>query len=107
MDMTTVCCKLPCGIILDHPNDPSKKIALHGRNRAMLVGQEYGTTEVDSSAWDAWYAAHSGSKLLQSGAVFAAKNAKTLEKMVEDFVDRKTGFEPTPQDGMGVQTMGA
>jgi hypothetical protein len=51
MESVTVCCRLPNGIVLEHPSEPDKKIHLAGRNKASIIGQDYGVTELDVSVW--------------------------------------------------------
>ena len=42
----TIGCKLPHGIVLDHPLDTSKKVELKGKNSSLIIGAEYGTTVI-------------------------------------------------------------
>ncbi len=41
-------CRLPHGIILDHPLDASKKCTLQGLNKSTIIGATYKTNEVES-----------------------------------------------------------
>ena len=99
----TIGCKLPHGIVLDHPLDPSKKVELRGKNRSLIIGAEYGTTEVDGEFWETWKTVHAGFPALRSGAIFEAKNASELAAVAAELEDETTGFEPMSQDAQGVK----
>jgi hypothetical protein len=105
MESVTVCCRLPNGIVLEHPSEPDKKIHLAGRNKASIIGQDYGVTELDVSVWEALSNNYKNSLMMKSGTIYAAKNIKTLERMSDEFKDSKTGFEPMPQNTAGISTM--
>lgn len=98
-----VCCKLPNGIVLQHPIEKERTVTLKGKSKAVIVGADYGTTMVDQDFWNDWYAANSQSGRefapLKSGAIFVAKDGKDAEAKAKDFKERKTGFEGlTPKD---------
>lgn len=99
----TVGCKLPYGIILDHPLDPDKKVALNGKNKALIIGADYGTTEVDGEFWETWKTVHKDFPAVRSGAIFEARNTTELAAVAEELKDEKTGFEPMPQTAQGVK----
>ena len=99
----TIGCKLPHGIILDHPLDPDKKVELKGKNGSMIVGAPYGTTEVDGEFWETWKTVHKDFPALRSGAIFEAANASELTAVAAELEDEKTGFEPMPQEAQGVK----
>ena len=40
---------------------------------------------------------------MQSGAIFAAKNAHEIEAQAKDFSTRATGFEGMPQKSKGIK----
>ena len=99
----TIGCKLPHGIVLDHPLDPSKKVELRGKNRSLIIGAEYGTTEVDGEFWETWKTVHKGFPALKSGAIFEAANASELAAVAADLENEATGFEPMAQNAQGVK----
>lgn len=99
----TVGCKLPHGIILDHPLDPDKKVALNGKNKALIIGADYGTTEVDGEFWETWKTVHKDFPAVRSGAIFEARNATELVAVAKELEGEKTGFEAMPQEAQGVK----
>lgn len=96
-------CRLPQGIILDHPLDLTKKVELKGKNSALIIGAEYGTTEVDGEFWDAWKTVHKEFPALTSGAIFEAKNVAEAASVAKELKDEPTGFEPMAQNAQGVK----
>lgn len=99
----TIGCKLPHGIILDHPLNPEKKVELKGKNGSPIIGAEYGTTEVDGEFWETWKTVHKDFPALKSGAIFEAANASELVAVAAELEGEKTGFEPMPQEAQGVK----
>lgn len=99
----TVGCKLPHGIILDHPLDPDKKVELNGKNKALIIGADYGTTEVDGEFWETWKTVHKDFPAVRSGAIFEARNATELVAVAKELEGEKTGFEAMPQEAQGVK----
>ena len=99
----TIGCKLPHGIVLDHPLDPEKKVELKGKNGSMIVGAPYGTTEVDGEFWETWKTVHKDFPALRSGAIFEAANASELTAVAAELEDETTGFEPMAQNAQGVK----
>ena len=97
--IVVVGCKLPHGITIEHPMDPAKTVELKGKNKALIIGAEYGTTEVDGEFWEQWAAVNKEFPAVKSGAIFVAKNAAEVAAIAEDFKDRKTGFEAMRTDG--------
>lgn len=96
-------CKLPHGLILEHPTNPAHKVTLNGANKASIIGAGYATTEVDEEFWAAWKtAAGADFAPLQSGAIFEAKNQNDMFAVAREKANEKTGFEPLPQNGDGV-----
>ena len=96
-------CRLPQGIILDHPLDLTKKVELKGKNSALIIGAEYGTTEVDGEFWETWKTVHKDFPALRSGAIFEAANASELTAVAAELEDEATGFEPMAQNAQGVK----
>jgi hypothetical protein len=96
-------CKLPHGIILEHPIDTNKKIELTGLNKIKIIGSTHSVTEVDADFWEQWIAAHKEFGPLKSGAIFVAKTATDLDAVAKEFEKRKTGFEPMQQNANGVK----
>jgi len=101
----TVGCKLPHGIILDHPLDPDKKVALNGKNKALIIGADYGTTEVDGEFWEQWKTVHKDFPAIKSGAIFEAGNAAEAAAVAKELEGEKTGFEPMEQNADGVKAV--
>ena len=99
----TIGCKLPHGIVLDHPLDHSKKVELRGKNRSLIIGAEYGTTEVDGEFWETWKTVHAEFPALRSGAIFEAKNANELVAVAAELEDETTGLEAMPREAQGVK----
>ena len=96
-------CKLPHGLILDHPLAPEKKVVLKGKNSALIIGSDYGTTEVDGEFWETWKTVHNDFPAIRSGAIFEAGTVSELTAVAGELTDEKTGFEPMPQEALGVK----
>ena len=96
-------CKLPNGIILQHPFNPRETVEINGLNKPTIIGATYVTTEVDADFWANWLAVHEDYAPIASGAIFVAKNAERLEAIAREQVSRKTGFEGMDQNAGGVQ----
>lgn len=99
-------CKLPHGIILQHPMDPSKTVELNGRNKAVIIGADYATTEVGAEFWEHWEAANAEFAPLRSKAIFVAKNATEVAAIAKELKDETTGLEPMKQDGKDKRASG-
>ena len=97
--IVVVGCKLPHGITIEHPMDPSKTVELNGKNKALIIGAEYGTTEVDWDFWEQWAAVNNEFPAVKSGAIFVAKTLTDAAAIAAEFKDRKTGFEAMRTDG--------
>jgi len=102
----TIGCKLPHGIVIEHPADPAKAVTLNGLNKTVIIGATYATTEVDGDFWDAWKNANKGSPFLESGAVFEGKTAADLAAVARETAKQPTGFEPMAQDGTDIRAPG-
>lgn len=96
-------CKLPNGIILDHPLDPSKKVELAGLNKARVIGADHATTEVDGEFWEAWSMVHKDFAPVKSGAIFVARTVEDAAAKAKELAKEKTGFEAMPQEAQGVK----
>lgn len=97
--ISVIGCRLPHGIILEHPGDHKKSITLKGKNSAVIIGADYAITEVDADIFDAWLAANKDFPAIKSGAIFVAKTASDAGAIAKEFKDRPTGFEPMRTDG--------
>lgn len=100
--------KLPNGLVIQHPTNPSVKETLRGLNdapkgrsgSAILV--PYMTTEIDADLWKDWYAVHNHPTQpfppLKNGAIFVARTEEAAKKIA---AERKepTGLEPMKQTG--------
>lgn len=100
-------CKLPHGLILELPTDTAKTVKLNGRNKALIVGADYATTDIDSDFWDMWFALNSDFPAVKSGAIFVAKSAQDAAAMAKEFAERETGLEPMRTDGKDKRARGA
>ena len=98
-------CKLPHGLILDHPLDPSKKVEINGLNRSLIVGAPYATTEVDGEFWEQWKTVHKDFPAIKSGAIFEAGNAAEAAAVAKELEGEKTGSEPMEQNADGVKAV--
>lgn len=98
-----VACKLPHGLIIEHPMNPNQTVTLNGVNRATIIGAPYGVTEVDESFWNDWAAVNAKFSAMQSGAIFAASSREDLEALAREYEKRLSGFERTPQEAEGVK----
>jgi len=99
-------CKLPHGIIIEHPANAAQKVELKGANSTVIIGAQYGTTQVDEEFWTQWGAANKDFPALKSGAIFVAKNNNEVAAIAEEFKDRETGFEPMSTDGKDKRAKG-
>lgn len=98
----TVCCSLPHGIVLEHPQNPKISVVVNGLNKSQIIGASHVATEVDADIWEAWKAEHKDFPAIKVGALFAAKTADEAKGKIDDMKDEKTGFERMPQNAMGV-----
>ena len=104
MAVVTVGCRLPSGLEIQVGD---KKIELAGQNQRykelgieiiLLKDEDYGTTEVDASFWEAWKQIVGQDFVpLKSGAIFESKNATEAKAQAKDLKEKKTGHEPMPQ----------
>lgn len=90
-------CRLPHGLIIEHPTDPNKKVELQGLNKTRIIGATHCTTEVDGEFWAAWKMFHDKHPALKSGAIFEAKDARSVEAKAKELEKEKTGFEQMSQ----------
>lgn len=89
----TIGCKLPHGIVLEHPMNPMVKVTIQGINKSLVIGSNFITTEVDADFWDMWISVHSEFPAVKSGAIFVAKNEQDARAMAAERKSEKTGFE--------------
>ena len=101
--IVVVGCKLPHGITIEHPMDPTKTVELKGKNKSLIIGAEYATTEVDADFFEQWAAVNKEFPAVKSGAIFVAKNAAEVAAVASEFKDRKTGFEAMDPKSHGVK----
>lgn len=95
----TVGCKLPHGIIIEHPLDPAIKVEIDGLNKTVIKGATVAFTEVDAEFFGVWIAANKEFGPVKSGAIFAGKTSADAKAVAKEFKDRDTGFEPMKQKG--------
>jgi len=99
-------CRLPHGITLEHPMNPTVKVELTGKNKALIIGSDHATTEVDADFWAQWEGVNKEFPALKSGAIFVAKNASDATAIAKENKDRVTGFEPMRTDGKDERASG-
>lgn len=103
MAQVTIGCKLPHGLVLEHPTAASvKPVTINGSNKELIIGSGYGTTQVDAEFWKAWKEAHKGFAALVSGSIFESGNAASIASAAKEVESEKTGFERMPQKAMGI-----
>lgn len=106
MATITIGCRLPNGLILDlgDPSIPTVEIA--GQRQAqerskiiLLTDDDYGTTEVEESFWEA-FKKRVGPDFtpIKSGALFEAKNEREAKAVNKSLKGKKTGHEPLAQE---------
>ncbi len=99
-DVVMVGCRLPNGMVLSHPKDPTVKVVLNGQYSPItdsgiyLPPKPYGVTAVDAEFWEAWKAAYQGFPPLKTRAIFEAKSIAELESKSREMEKEKTGLEP-------------
>ena len=96
-------CKLPNGIVLEHPLDSTKKVVINGLNKATIVGAKYAVTTIDSDFWAEWIKIHKDFPAVLSGSIFVAQTSASVASIAREYQDRKTGFEGMDQEAGGVK----
>ena len=91
-------CRLPHGLILEHPLNPDVKVTLKGKNSRVVAGlyvpeQDFAMTEVDSDFWEAWIATNKAFPAITSNAIFVAKDAGSAESIAKELRNEATGME--------------
>lgn len=106
MSKITIGCRLPNGLLLDLGDNQTPPVEIAGQRQAqerskivLLSEDDYGTTEVDASFWEA-FCKRVGPDFapLKSGAIFEAKNQREAKAKHKDLKGEKTGHEPLPQE---------
>jgi hypothetical protein len=97
-------CRLPTGIILEHPMQPKKTITLDGLNRIKILGAGYATTPVDADFWEHWKMVHKDFPAMKTGAIFEAGTVEDAAAVAADLAKEKTGFEKMPQKAQGIKS---
>lgn len=103
MANVTVGCKLPNGIVLEHPENPNNQVQIQGLNKSQIIGASYVSTPVDEDFWNAWIAVHADFPAVKSGAIFVAKNNTEAKAVAKELESEKTGLEPVNPDSLGVK----
>lgn len=100
----TVFCRLPHGLVLEHPTNPLvPPVKINGINTLLYgdglipVGQA-AETEIDAEFWDVWSLAYQGFAPLVSGDLYAEKKAENGRAIAREIEKKPTGFEPASQD---------
>jgi len=102
--MTTVICRLPHGLVINHPDNYSNKVLLNGANqdqrfkridkdKIILLDGDYGVSEVADDFWAAWIKANDKHPAVLSGAIIGVKGKSDADKVAEEVAKEKTGFE--------------
>jgi hypothetical protein len=108
MANVTIGCRLPNGLVLE-VGDKSVELAgqrqTQQRSKIILLSpDDYGTTEVDESFWQAWkQSVGKDFAPLASGAIFEAKNTNDASAKAKDLKSKKTGHEAMELNTDGVQ----
>lgn len=97
--IVVVGCKLPNGIVLEHPVDPQIKVELKGTNSETIIGTGYSSTEVDGDFWELWAAQNKDFPPFKSQAIFVAKSGNDVAAKAQELKDETTGLEPMRTDG--------
>jgi hypothetical protein len=100
----TIGCRLPTGIILEHPLDPKKTVKLKGLNQITILGAGYATTPVDADFWEHWKMVHKDFSALKTGAIFEAGTVDDAAAVAAELAKEKTGFEKMPQKAQGIKS---
>ena len=99
-------CRLPNGIVLQHPKNPNLKVKLAGtfetktEQGIWLPARPYSTTTVDLEFWNEWKAAYVGYPPLKTRAVFEARSEQEAASKAREAEKEKTGFEPMAKDAI-------
>jgi hypothetical protein len=97
-------CRLPHGLVLEHPLQKDVKATLAGVHSSKIIGATFVITEVDSELWELWKSTHATFQPLTSGAIFEARNESEAAGKGKEMKKEKTGFEPMPQESLGVKS---
>jgi hypothetical protein len=98
-EMVLIGCRLPNGLILQHPKNRDIKVKLAGTYEAKseeglyMPPRLYTTTPVDAEFWAEWKAAYVGFPPLKNRAVFEARSDDEATQKAKDVKKEKTGFE--------------
>lgn len=101
-----IACKLPNGLIIEHPKNPDVKVELNGKNKIIIVGAEYGLTTVDAEFATAWFAANAEFAPVKSCAIFMAESQSDIVSMGAELAEVETGFEGMRTDGKDKRAKG-
>lgn len=107
MAYITIRSRLPVGLLLELPSDPSKTVEIKGVNSSNIIGAEHYDTPVDSAFWEAVVKANPEFPPIQNKSIFVVSNnaadaaAKTLDASAQE-----TGLEPLRQDGKDKRAAG-
>ncbi len=96
-------CRLPHGLVLQHPLKKGEKVTLAGLNSSRIIGATHVVTEVDADLWAAWKAIHEDYQPLKTGAIFEARSEGDAASIAKELRKEKTGLEPMDPKAMGVK----
>jgi len=100
-------CRLPNGLILQHPANRNVQAVLSGPRLVVADGRKlssnFATTEVDAELWAAWKSAYSASPILASQAVFEARTEGEAAAKAKELAKELTGFEQVSPNAGGVE----
>lgn len=97
-------CRLPNGIILEHPNNPNNKVEIAG-TRATKVAVPYVVTEVDRDFWDAWLLVHSDFAPLKNKSLFVESTLDRAQSMGKEVATERTGMERARAEDNGLKAV--
>jgi len=108
MPTLTIGCRLPNGLVLEIPDHAP--VTLKGQKAAqaespiiLLSERDCGYTDVDEGFWAEWKRLYKNFQPLTSHAIFEAKNRNDAKAVHKELKGEKTGHEPMPQNGPGIE----
>lgn len=108
MSTVTIGCRLPSGLVLEvngvQVELAGQRQAQAGREIILLGEDDFGTTEVDASFWEA-FKKNVGPEFapIKSMAIFEAKNEREAKAVQAEIKTEKTGHEPLPKKAKDIE----
>ncbi len=104
-DIILIGCRLPSGIVLEHPSKPEITVTLKGRFTQIdkhFIDGKYSSNEVPAQFWAEWMIANNEFSALKSGAIFVINSVSEAK----DISAELTGFEPMSTNGKDPRAKG-